>query len=159
MSAQNVLKIIDTTLPTLAPYGIKITDAARTILLAIAGQESNWTHRRQMVGSPPRPTGPASGFWQFERGGGIVGVLNHHTTKGTCQKILPSLNSTALWELIGTEQGDIVACQLARLLLWTDPKALPTLPGPAWDLYIRCWRPGKPHQTAGRRTGAPPKPL
>jgi len=41
----------------------------------------------------------------------------------------------------------VLAAGVARLLLWTDPKALPAI-GDAdagWSLYLRTWRPGKPH--------------
>ena len=36
----------------------------------------------------------------------------------------------------------------ARLLLFTDPKRLPEVGDAkgAWNLYIRTWRPGKPHR-------------
>ncbi len=45
------------------------------------------------------------------------------------------------------EYDDVLAAGVARLLLWTDPKALPPV-GDAdagWALYLRTWRPGKPH--------------
>ncbi|CUI38011.1 Uncharacterised protein [Achromobacter xylosoxidans] len=49
------------------------------------------------------------------------------------------------------EYDDVLAAGVARLLLlWTDPKALPTI-GDAdagWALYLRTWRPGKPHLKA-----------
>ncbi|MNL60597.1 hypothetical protein D3C87_1844250 [compost metagenome] len=45
------------------------------------------------------------------------------------------------------EKDDVLASAFARLLLWTDPKALPDVGAKdaAWALYLRTWRPGKPH--------------
>ncbi len=42
---------------------------------------------------------------------------------------------------------DVLAASVARLLLWTDPKRLPVIgdASGAWDLYLRTWRPDKPH--------------
>jgi hypothetical protein len=41
----------------------------------------------------------------------------------------------------------MLAASFARLLLWTDPAALPRVGDVqgGWDLYYRCWRPGAPH--------------
>jgi hypothetical protein len=33
----------------------------------------------------------------------------------------------------------------ARLLLWTDPRAMPREMDEGWACYLRNWRPGKPH--------------
>ncbi|MOA17734.1 hypothetical protein D3C78_1380020 [compost metagenome] len=46
------------------------------------------------------------------------------------------------------ERDDVLAAALARLLLWTDPYHLPEVGDAegAWDLYMRVWRPGKPHR-------------
>lgn len=48
----------------------------------------------------------------------------------------------AVWQAI--ERDDVLACALARLLLYTDPSRLPDLgdEAGAWDLYLRTWRPG-----------------
>lgn len=45
------------------------------------------------------------------------------------------------------EADDVLACAFARLLLWTDAKRLPVVGDAqsAWELYLRTWRPGKPH--------------
>ncbi|MGQ3469336.1 hypothetical protein ACSBR9_24050, partial [Xanthomonas campestris] len=45
------------------------------------------------------------------------------------------------------EHDDVLACALARILLYTDPHRLPAIKAQqeAWDLYIRQWRPGQPH--------------
>src|SRR5690606_27518522 len=50
------------------------TPKARLMLLAIGLQESRFDHRRQIGG-------PARGLWQFERGGGVRGVLRHPSSK------------------------------------------------------------------------------
>lgn len=116
--------------------------AATVMLLAMGLQESRFQHRQQIGG-------PARGFWQFERGGGVVGVLTHPASSkyavAACaiRGVKPS--STEVYRAI--RDDDLLACAFARLLLWTDPKALP-VPGDAdaaWNLYLRVWRPGKPH--------------
>jgi hypothetical protein len=126
------------------------TPAARSMLLAIGLQESRFEHRRQLVGNPPRPLGPAKSFWQAERGGGMVhGVREHVATRALAAQLYRArgvpADDTAIWDAI--EHDDVLAAGLARLLLWTDPKALPALgdADAALACYLRVWRPGKPH--------------
>lgn len=117
------------------------------MLIAIGLQESKLRDRVQRVNGGG--VGPARGLWQFERGGGVRGVLQHDASRELARQVC-SLRSVrpdaqAVWENL--ELDDALACAFARLLLWTDPKPLP---GPddvdtAWDLYARVWRPGKPH--------------
>ena len=127
---------------------------AEIMLLAIGLQESRFEHRRQLVGSPPRPTGPAKSFWQAELGGGMVtGLLRYHDDRvrdlavGLCAVRGVDPSPRALWDAI--ERDDVLAAGLARLLLWTDPGRLPRLGDAdgAWQLYVRTWRPGKPHRS------------
>lgn len=123
------------------------TPQARVLLLAIGLQESRFVDRRQLVGSPPKPTGPAKSFWQAEQGGGMVhGVRRHAATARIaaelCKARNVSPNDRAVWDAI--ENDDVLAAALARLLLWTDPQRVPKL-GDAeggWQLYLRTWRPG-----------------
>ena len=126
------------------------TPQARVMLLAIGLQESRFTHRFQVVAGKPRAKGPARGFWQFERGGGCVGVLRHAASRywmfRVCEIRGCKPTADALWRAI--ELDDVLAAAAARLLLFTDPKRLPALGDEvgAWALYIRVWRPGKPHR-------------
>ena len=123
------------------------TKEARVLLLTIGDQESNYEHRRQLVGKPPRPTGPAKSFWQGERGGGMVqGVRTHKHTKKLAEVVyadrgVPAENQ-AIWDTI--EHDDVLAAALARLLLYSDPFVLPKLGDEeaAWQYYLRTWRPG-----------------
>ena len=58
------------------------------MLLAIGLQESRFEHRRQLVGNPPRPIGPAMSFWQAEVGGGMVrGVRIHRATRDAAAQL------------------------------------------------------------------------
>lgn len=123
------------------------TPAARVMLLAIGLQESRFMHRQQIGG-------PARGFWQFEKGtratrGGVWGVYLHPASKdrlvALCKARSVSCDPDAIYAAL--EYDDVLAAGVARLLLWTDPKALPAI-GDAdagWALYLRTWRPGKPH--------------
>lgn len=124
---------------------------ARAMLLAIGLQESRFEHRRQLVGSPPRPLGPARGFWQFELGtaasrGGVRGVFLHEASNTLLKKMATQrgvvTSPTNIWQEI--ERDDVLAASVARLLLWTDPKPLPDVEDEAgaWQLYLRTWRPG-----------------
>src|SRR5690606_32003475 len=146
---------------TVTPAGVVLRDAilpalhmlpaamdsmsARVIMLAIAGQEADFRHRYQILNAPGAK-GPARGLWQFERSGGVTGVLNHKSSashaKAFAQKRVGSTSPDAVWQAL--EHDDILAAIYARLLLWTDPKALPAVGDVegAWQLYLRCWRPG-----------------
>lgn len=116
---------------------------AEALLLAIGLQESRFAHRRQIGG-------PARGFWQFELGGGVRGVLQHDATREAARAVCRArgvpASASAVYEAL--EHDDVLAAAFARLLLYTDPRPLPALGaiGEAWDYYIRTWRPGKPHR-------------
>jgi hypothetical protein len=126
------------------------TIEAHVEMYAIGLQESRFEHRRQLVGNPPRPTGPAKGFWQFERGGGCRGVVEHDASRywmsSVCKARGVAFSATAIWNAL--EKDDVLAAAAARLLLFTDPKKLPEVgkADEAWNCYKRTWRPGKPHR-------------
>jgi len=118
------------------------TPEARAMLIAIGLQESRFKYRKQIGG-------PAHGFYQFENGGGVKGVLKYHSTKPIIEYILRSIRvdpSDAYNEIVS---NDPLATVFARLLLWTDPGRIPAIncnPNESWDLYLRTWKPGKPHR-------------
>lgn len=115
---------------------------ARAMVLAIGLIESRFMYREQTHG------GPARGFWQFEKGGGVRGVLNFPTTRPVLLPILEMLryspDPAECHEAIA--HNDVLACVFARLLLWSSPLSLPGRDevGAAWTLYLDTWRPGKP---------------
>lgn len=122
------------------------TPEAGCMLLAIGLQESRFVHRRQIGG-------PARGFWQFEKGtrasrGGVWGVFLHAASRDHLATLCKARGVAADPDAIYTalEYDDVLAAGVARLLLWTDPKALPPVgdEDAAWALYLRTWRPGKP---------------
>ena len=121
------------------------TPAARAMLWAIGRQESRFEHRRQIGG-------PARGFWQFEKGGGVKGVLTHPSSKAhaiaLCNERGVDATTAAVYPAL--EKDDVLAAGFARLLLFTDPAPLPApkvgLAQEAWAYYKRNWRPGKPHR-------------
>ncbi|TLX54850.1 hypothetical protein DN824_20420 [Stutzerimonas nosocomialis] len=119
------------------------SEAAVVEMLAIGLQESRFEHRRQIGG-------PARGWWQFERGGGVRGVLQHTSSRDHAIAVCKArgVQPTDAEVYAALEHDDVLAAAFARLLLWTDPKPLPAVGqvGPAWDLYLRVWRPGKPHR-------------
>jgi hypothetical protein len=76
-------RILHYTLPAAAellPPAMMKSPRAWAMLLAIGLQESKFLHRRQVVDAKKHTFGPARGFWQFERGGGTAGVLQHTKT-------------------------------------------------------------------------------
>ena len=115
---------------------------AEVQLLAIMLQESRLKHRRQI-------RGPARGLPQFETGG-VRGVMNHPASRARARMVCVSRDVVFEASEIHArmEHDDVLAAAFARLLLWTDPQPLPKLGDAqgAWDLYIRTWRPGKPHR-------------
>lgn len=116
---------------------------AKAMLLAIGMQESRLVHRKQIGG-------PARGLWQFERGGGVAGVLRHPRTQGHAATVCWLLGNAGTTASVyhQLEHDDVLAACFARLLLWTLPGALPVR-GQAeegWRQYIAAWRPGKPHR-------------
>lgn len=115
------------------------TRDARVMLSAIGMQESRFRHRRQIGG-------PARGFWQFESGGGVHGVLTHHATKPLITPALEVLRYQPGDCYHAIEHNDVLACVFARLLLWSHPRPLPRDAGEAWQYYLDTWRPGKPHR-------------
>lgn len=118
------------------------TPQARILMLAIGLQESRFLHRRQLGG-------PARGFWQFEKGGGVLGVLTHPSSSVLARQVCAARRVDAMSATVyaALETDDVLAAAFARLLLWTDPARLPDRDdvGGAWALYLRTWRPGKPH--------------
>lgn len=131
-------------LPALALLPARMNSpAAVALLLAIGLQESRLTHRRQIGG-------PARGLWQFERGGGVRGVLEHPSSKALAAAVCEARGVEPIAGRVydALEDDDVLAAAFARLLLWTDPKPLPAMGDTqaGWDCYIRTWRPGKPHR-------------
>jgi hypothetical protein len=140
-------------------HGVK----AECELYAIGLQESGLQHRYQLPRNPNRPgeplrKGPARGLWQFELGGGVVGVMTHAASKAHAERICEmrgvAFDAFAVWSAL--EHDDVLAAVFARLLLWTDPKPLPALGAveEAWAYYLRTWRPGSPHKSAWPRNYA-----
>jgi hypothetical protein len=117
-------------------------DEATVLLLAIGLQESRFEKRQQMGG-------PARSFWQFEKGGGVRGVLGHPSTSKHAQALcaLRGIAPTADSVYARMQDDDLLGCGFARLLLYSDAAPLPAIGNAteSWDYYQRNWRPGKPH--------------
>jgi len=120
---------------------------ARVMLYAIGLQESRFTHRAQVLNGGGK--GPARGYWQFERGGGVTGVLRHPASRFWMHSACNARNVPAqpmnVW--LALESDDVLAAAAARLLLFTDAAKLPAIgeQHEALRYYLRVWRPGKPH--------------
>lgn len=139
--AQLITDAID---PAYALLPARMASTEATVqLLATTLQEDPQQLRRQMG------NGPARGLWQFERGGGVKGVMTHPASEPHMRKLCEARGVPFLpmdvWQSL--ELDDVFAAGTARLLYWTDPKPLPAAnDAPAgWALYLRTWRPGRPH--------------
>lgn len=147
MNIERLLKTaIRPALAELADLGIKPSREAERFLVAIALQESRAKHRKQL-GQQGLPTGPANSYLQFERGGGVRGVLRHKATAQRIGKILADYDigntEQEVWEAM--RYHDILAFCMGRLLIYTLPNALPTTAEEGWRQYLDAWRPGDPH--------------
>ena len=115
---------------------------ARAMLLAIGLQESEFQYRRQIGG-------PARGYYQFERMGGVYGVMNHHATGGIAAEVTRRLDYPFQVDVLydAIENNDTLATVFARLLLWTIPAPLPEKleDDIGYFQYLDSWRPGRPH--------------
>lgn len=126
------------------------TPQARVLHAAIGYQETKYLHRRQVIEVDGRlvERGPACGYWQFEKGGAVKGLMNFGglvTSKAmqVCNVRGVPWRRDDVW--IALSQDDVLAAAFARLLMYTDPHSLPVTQADAWDFYLRTWRPGKPH--------------
>lgn len=124
------------------------TDAARVLLFATSRQENPERSPRQIikVNGKLSAAGPAAGDYQFEKGGGVTGVLSHRASAALARQVCAERGViTSIDNVFAAIQYDsVLAAALARLLYYTDPKALPALGDEqgAWELYLRTWRPG-----------------
>jgi len=119
---------------------------ARAMLLAIGLQESEFNARVQGGRGTTRGEGPAHGFWQFERKGGVIEVLTdlREFSEPLCRELLYTPTSTVVHAALS--DNDVLACAFARLLLWKDPRSMPESDDAAkgWKIYLANWRPGAP---------------
>lgn len=126
------------------------SDAACVMMLAAGLQESRLQFRFQKVAGDPYAKGPARGLWQFERGG-VFCVMTNRATDAYA-KVLCKARGVPFDQVLihaRLEFDDVLAAGFARLLLFADPRPLPTAhadPEAAWQCYLRNWRPGRPHR-------------
>lgn len=127
--------------PALALFPVGYdSPGARCQLVAIAKQESDLQHVRQL-------NGPARSLWQFERIG-VLGVTQNHKVDDlaaiACREAKIACSADLIMRRI--EVDHLLACRLARLNLWVDKHALPhpsrAQEQYAFDYYVRTWRPG-----------------
>lgn len=132
--------------------------SARAMLLAVGLQESRLVETIQRGAGGKPLTGLARSWWQFEggRNQALGGILADPRTAWArdelCHMGYPCLEpgrDDLHWCMAYDQRIGVI---LARALIWLDPYALPA-PVPqaettAWTLYIRCWRPGKPHHAS-----------
>lgn len=142
-----LITVIDPGLTNLNDLGgPAVTTPAARFMLAIALTESGPGLIARYQNSPSSSPGPARGFWQFEQSGGVAGVIAHASTaalaQALCDTCTVQCQAPAVWRAL--EGHDVLAAGFARLLITTEPRALPTDPDEAYDQYLNLWRPGKP---------------
>ena len=125
------------------------TPQARVMLLTIGLQESRFEYRRQMG------NGPAKGFWQFERGGGVKGCVNHSASAPHLRQLCAArgveFTAQAIWDAI--EHDDVLALDVFQsidddALQFLDVHSTPDAPAGAClemrgarcvHRYSPCW--------------------
>ena len=118
----------------------KMASLGAAVLLYATSRQENPQRLPQQVG------GPAVGDYQFEKGGGVKGVITHasvaHHTQNVCAARKVAFDAGSIYQALKTDA--ILAAALARLLYYTDPKSMPYAGDElaAWQLYLRTWRPG-----------------
>lgn len=137
---------------SLLPPRMNSPEAVR-MLVAMAVQESALKYRRQVL-KPGRRwwewRGPARGWWQFEPAG-LRGVLTHPTSRNYARDVAAALGYelpngwmptwlTPLHESL--MHNDVLACCMARLLLWTLPEKMAQFETEGFEQYRVSWRPG-----------------
>lgn len=112
---------------------------ARLLMLAIAGQESNWDDLQQSGG------GPGRGFFQMEPPT-CRDILENPASDMLATKVCMALTIVPSRVYESLIVVPTVAVAFARLDLWCDPYPLPAYGDEAhsWHYYNTCWRPGKP---------------
>lgn len=133
--------------PALALLPATMTsNQAIVLMLAIGVQESGFATRAQA------DDGPAHGWWQFEKTGGVRGVLKNPHSTGAAAALCSACNvaPTEADVYDALLNDDILAAGFARLLLWCDPAPLPALgdSAAAWSYYLRTWTPGMARPSA-----------
>lgn len=110
------------------------------VLLAIHLQEDPRQLQKQVGG-------PAHGLFQFERGGGVRGVLEHRASRLHALSVCAALGITPTAEAVyqALRHGDDrLDAAFARLLLWTEAPPLPAVGDVegGFRYYLSAWRPG-----------------
>jgi hypothetical protein len=144
----------------LAEFGIPDSREARCLSLAIKHQETGLGIVRDQ--GDPNVLGPATGFWQFERMGGVWEILNDKKTRDIaaelCARVGVAAQPDPVWRLFATAAGDELACAFARLLIWKDPANPPPIAAAseqvAYDYYNRRWKPGAKRREAWTKSWA-----
>lgn len=132
-----------------AEFGVPGSIEADCLSMGIKIQESGLTAVRDQ--GDPAITGPATGLWQFEKGGGIWEVLNSPKIApifiDLCGRAGVRAEADTVWRFFTTAASDQLAAAAARLVMYLDPSALPpaTVEGgqAALAYYLRRWRPAK----------------
>lgn len=126
----------------LTAVAIPASDQARVELLTIALQESGLRYRQQV------PVPYAHGWWEFENGpqsalGGLFKIMPQKLSAVCAELVVPFDRDTVFGAIVWC---DLLACAVARLLLWSEPNPLPAIGDiqGAWNYYVKLWGPGSP---------------
>jgi hypothetical protein len=121
-----------------------VSAEASCLLLAIAGQESDWTQRLP----PEVETDGPRGFWRCTKHGLTLRTLTAEATRGdlhrVCLGLSIPLGLDAVHEAVAW--NDTLAYCVARLALVLDQSRLPAIgdPAAARETYLRVWVPAEP---------------
>lgn len=131
----------------LLPMAMRMNRARVDVLLHTTRLQEAPNGEQCQLPAKPGKCGPARGTWQFERGGGVAGVLRHEKTRDAamtaCRRLGVEPTVDGVYDAL-PGQVDTIDAVFARLLYWADPLALPKLGDEegAFLCYLRNWRPG-----------------
>lgn len=134
--------------PCVSPDNSEHSWPLHVLMCAISGTESAWTARVQSG------NGPAHGLFQFERAG-VSAVYYNRVAGPLLRRALQTgaydlrdwgHGPSDIWYCLREPAADSLAVLVARLNLFSDPRALPALPDQSgmFAYYTHNWRPGKP---------------
>ena len=146
MSPEAFLRMIDDGLATMAAVigpAPDRSDAARVLIHAICGQESDHRFRLQQGG-------PARFYAMFEIEA-VVNLMQHQRTATWIQAVCASLDIPSDAKTIHQAMAwnDPIGITLTRMNLYLRPVPLPAVGDQtgAWQFYLKTWAPGKPDES------------
>jgi len=128
-------------------YGSK---EAENMLLIIGETESGFSLRKRLPYTQVQIGQGAAGLWQFELDGGCAefefSEKLTHFRRIAAELRYPTVREETHQAIMAG--ADILACIMARAILWLEPEPLPDFKDvdEMYRQYLSIWQPGKPNR-------------